>query len=845
MNNLNLLRLVLGIWFLSLLASLEAQVLDASVLHLTMDENSGDTHLDVSGQGHLATFYNIADSNWTAGKWGNALRFYGGDSDTTAYGHIPYAESLNFGSGSFSLSLWVNSSINESTGRYLSIGSLIFRQTSGEVRFRINVGDSKYELKVPDEKVVTGEWVLVTGIRDVAAGELRLYANAELIGTLEGVPEGDFVFSNEDKDLYIGSNNAAKRAEGKAQVLNGALDDIRIYTDKVLDASEIASLVEGTADPLVASWSLDEGAGEVATDKSGAGNDIALINMSSSNWIAGKVESALRFFGGDTDTTGYGKVAYSESLDPGEGPFSVSLWVNSSVNESTGRYISFGSMIFRQTSGEVRFRLNIDDVKKELSVTDEKVVTGEWVMVTAVRDTASHEFRLYANTELIGTLTDIPAGALTFSGEDKSLYIGSNNEAKRAEGKAQVLNGALDEIRIYKNVALDVDDITKIYNAANSVFYQLTLESTTNGTIMVSPESDKYAEGTEVVLTAVGDSGYILDAWGGDASGSTPEITLVMDADKTVSATFKEGVYQYKLTLTTDGDGSGSILGAEDGDIIDDGTEVTLVAKPDDGSAFGGWTGELASTLDSITFVMDKDLTVNANFQLLPQGVTVYEAEDENIATFSEGGRLQNDHLGFSGTGFVDFANEVGAFLEFQKITVEKRGRYEVNVRFANASSNQSNRQLQVDVNGSVAIDAADFEFTGSWDGWTVQTLDMVLDSGENTVKFTALHEEGGPNIDKMEVPLEPAEELGKETLSAKGERLAIYPNPTSSYFTINSVDVSQVEVYSISGHLLLRPERHDGQRYKVDGLPTGMYMVRWITAGTQQQARLLVSSSH
>jgi uncharacterized repeat protein (TIGR02543 family) len=48
-----------------------------------------------------------------------------------------------------------------------------------------------------------------------------------------------------------------------------------------------------------------------------------------------------------------------------------------------------------------------------------------------------------------------------------------------------------------------------------------------------------YAEGSQVTITATAASGYVFDSWGGDASGTSPTITVTMSSNKNVIANFK------------------------------------------------------------------------------------------------------------------------------------------------------------------------------------------------------------------------------------------------------------------------------------------------------------------
>ena len=71
---------------------------------------------------------------------------------------------------------------------------------------------------------------------------------------------------------------------------------------------------------IVGLWLFDEGAGDVATDSSGNGNDGVLINEP--EWVDGKFGKALRFDGVDD----YVDIPDSPSLSPTE-QMSIVAWI--------------------------------------------------------------------------------------------------------------------------------------------------------------------------------------------------------------------------------------------------------------------------------------------------------------------------------------------------------------------------------------------------------------------------------------------------------------------------------------------------------------------------------------
>ncbi len=59
-----------------------------------------------------------------------------------------------------------------------------------------------------------------------------------------------------------------------------------------------------------------------------------------------------------------------------------------------------------------------------------------------------------------------------------------------------------------------------------------------NGSVVKNPNQLTYSSGTSVQLTAVPNSGYTFTSWSGDASGSVNPLTIVMNANKAITANF-------------------------------------------------------------------------------------------------------------------------------------------------------------------------------------------------------------------------------------------------------------------------------------------------------------------
>jgi hypothetical protein len=155
-------------------------------------------------------------------------------------------------------------------------------------------------------------------------------------------------------------------------------------------------------------------------------------------------------------------------------------------------------------------------------------------------------------------------------------------------------------------------DANKSVSASFSpvVQYTVTVAPTTGGSVTLSPAGGVYASGTLVTVTAVPASGYRFGSWSGDLSGTTNPATLLVDSNKTISASF---VRQY--TVSTSTTGSGTVALNPPGGVYDAGTVVTVTAVPSNSVAsFLGWGGDLSGLQNPTTLVVDGNKSVVANF---------------------------------------------------------------------------------------------------------------------------------------------------------------------------------------------------------------------------------------
>jgi hypothetical protein len=83
--------------------------------------------------------------------------------------------------------------------------------------------------------------------------------------------------------------------------------------------------------------------------------------------------------------------------------------------------------------------------------------------------------------------------------------------------------------------------------------YRLSVQTSGLGSVTRSPSGSRYAEGTTVALTAVPENGWEFVGWSGDGiSGSENPISIVMNADKAVTARFTRATIDGNMVINSD-----------------------------------------------------------------------------------------------------------------------------------------------------------------------------------------------------------------------------------------------------------------------------------------------------
>lgn len=183
-------------------------------------------------------------------------------------------------------------------------------------------------------------------------------------------------------------------------------------------------------------------------------------------------------------------------------------------------------------------------------------------------------------------LTAIPYAGYSFKG-----WSGSLSGAKNPDTLVMDAN---------KNV---------IANFVNNGNFTLTITPVGSGTVTLNPPGGIYAGGTTVTLTAQPAAGFKFTGWSKGLSGSTNPASLMISANKNITATFKP-VYRLNVEVI----GAGKVTLFPPSGLYENRTVVTLIATPDSGQQFLGWNGDLSGTTNPLAFVMNANKNATANF---------------------------------------------------------------------------------------------------------------------------------------------------------------------------------------------------------------------------------------
>ena len=213
------------------------------VLYLPMDEGSGSTVYDKSGNGNNGTLKGSPLPSWVTGKFGDALSFAG---SVAQYVSVPDSPTIrNAGSSTRSILLWayftsIPSVINNIFFGISSTGNKMILYFYGTSELRVSSGMSggnggaDFNTGINPSNLLNG-WHHIVFVED------GNYLNFYLDGAFISNSASSGTWANVATPFYIGWNSA--------NMPTVDFDDVRIY-NRALSASDVLSIYQNGALPI-------------------------------------------------------------------------------------------------------------------------------------------------------------------------------------------------------------------------------------------------------------------------------------------------------------------------------------------------------------------------------------------------------------------------------------------------------------------------------------------------------------------------------------------------------------------------------------------------------------------
>ncbi|WP_081671058.1 DUF6055 domain-containing protein [Sporocytophaga myxococcoides] len=233
-------------------------------------------------------------------------------------------------------------------------------------------------------------------------------------------------------------------------------------------------------------------------------------------------------------------------------------WISNNANVASTAYVGPYAMVLGSTvSGNARIEgfatveggnVSGNAVVKDnaaiynATISGDAVISGNaWMEGGTVTNTAQVKGNAmvwsatYGNNVIVGG--DAEVGSCSTNG----VYLQPTywrNGRTECDGKGATDASNVDINSGFTNFTANQMAFTATPACTTVALKTYTLSVSVVGSGTVTPTSGTYDEGTTVILSAKPASGYLFTGWSGNASGTTNPLSVIMDANKTITATF-------------------------------------------------------------------------------------------------------------------------------------------------------------------------------------------------------------------------------------------------------------------------------------------------------------------
>lgn len=503
-----------------------------------MDENSGTSVFDSSGNSYTGTMTGLTAASWIPGKLGSALNFDGSGD------YVDVSSVSSISNTTYSISVWFK--IDDFSQQYNQVLHAYYQDNNSE-RIRLELENDGTLRMYDDYNLAT-----LTSVGAVSANTWYHveftwnYTNQIAILYLNGIAVSTDTSFTQPAASTVASATIGYRNGSSTYDWDGIIDDLKIYEYVRTPAQIIEDMNAGHSAPgspvgsSVANWKFDEGALNTCSgsindfcDTSVNANDLAFSTTSGGYTNDGKYRRAFN---------GTGAVWAAQSADDSDfdfaatEDFTLSLWFrsDSGTNPASGadQFLigkgtitntgTVGYTVYADDNGKINFGIRSTSgawgasspgtpSPEDFAVSTTDLYDGSWHHLAATK-TGTSRIDLYVDGKSNASDTSLTASAT----------LANSIVLRLADDDSDATNsfaGDLDEVEIFRSV-LTADQVKILYNQKSASVWG-SLSTNASGTASWSNQRGYCPPGNTETNCGSGDPSPILQVPFDDNTGTS------------------------------------------------------------------------------------------------------------------------------------------------------------------------------------------------------------------------------------------------------------------------------------------------------------------------------------